>query len=427
LHYGGNTSCVELVTNSGLRFIFDCGTGMRQLGIEMMEKLKQPFQATILLSHTHWDHIQGLPFFKPLFEGNNNFQVIAPKGMKRSLADVLSGQMEFTYFPIELDQLPARMDFRELGEGIYDFGDVRVITQMLHHPAPCLGYRVEADGVIVVYQCDHEPFSETLYKSGASPGALDSILHESDRRHANFMRHADLVIHDAQYTPEEYAAQQSWGHSSYEYAVELAAMSDVRHLALTHHDPTHDDAMIADIERRARNLARRRNFLMHVFCAYEGLEMGISGTEADRIRTIDLDPAAPSPSRKTKVLIVSNDANLRVLAGSTLTCDGCVVSEASHGQEAINEYAEEQPDVVVLDGDMPGLTGIDTLKRLRVSDPVRDTPVLILAPNGDERLTKAGFDAGATDYLAKPFTPTQLTSRVRACLGRVSVAAASAK
>jgi ribonuclease BN (tRNA processing enzyme) len=105
------------------------------------------------------------------------------------------------------------------------------------------------------------------------------------------MRHADLVIHDAQYTPEEYAAKQNWGHSTYEYAVELAAMSDVRHLALTHHDPTHDDEMIADIERRARNLARRRNFLMHVFCAYEGLEMGISALETDRIRTIDLDPS----------------------------------------------------------------------------------------------------------------------------------------
>jgi DNA-binding response OmpR family regulator len=164
---------------------------------------------------------------------------------------------------------------------------------------------------------------------------------------------------------------------------------------------------------------------MHVFCAYEGLEMGISGTETDRIRTIDLDPAAPSPSRKTKVLIVSNDASLRILAGSTLTCDGCVVSEASHGQEAIDEYVAEQPDLVVLDGDMPGLTGIDTLKRLRASDP--DTPVLILTPNGDERLTRAGFDAGAIDYLAKPFTPPQLTSRARACLGRASIAAASAK
>src|SRR5437899_255717 len=162
LRYGGNTSCVELVTNSGLRFIFDCGTGIRPLGIDMMAKLKPPIKATILLGHTHWDHIQGFPFFTPAFEPGNKFTVVGPKGMGRSLAEVLSGQMEFTYFPVELDQLPARIEFRELGEGIFDFGGTKLITQFINHPAPCLGYRIEADGVIVVYQCDHEPYAETL-------------------------------------------------------------------------------------------------------------------------------------------------------------------------------------------------------------------------------------------------------------------------
>lgn len=423
LRYGGNTSCVELVTNSGWRFIFDCGTGMRPLGIEMMAKLKPPIKATILLGHTHWDHIQGFPFFTPAFEPGNSFTVVAPKGMGRSLADVLSGQMEFTYFPVELDQLPARIEFRELGEGVYDFGGAKVITQFINHPAPCLGYRVEADGVIVVYQCDHEPFSETLWKEGSSPGRSESILHDGDRRHANFMRHADLVIHDAQYTPEEYAAKRNWGHSTYEYAVELAALSDVRQLALTHHDPTHDDTTIADIERRARNLARRRNFLMHVFCAYEGLEMGITGPDTDRIRTIDLDPAAPSSTRKMKVLIVDDDPNLRLLAAAALKRDGYNVIEASDGVEGLKQFADERPDVIVLDLDMPRLNGIETLKKLRSeASSAKDVPVLILTAHGDEGNTRAGFDAGATDYLAKPFTPPQLTSRVRACLGRAAAA-----
>jgi CheY-like chemotaxis protein len=391
----------------------------------MMEKLPPPIKATILLGHTHWDHIQGFPFFTPVFEPGNQFTVVAPKGMGRSLGDVLSGQMEFTYFPVELDQLPARIEFRELGEGIFDFGDAKVITQFLNHPAPCLGYRIEADGVIVVYQCDHEPFSETLWKDGAGAGRLDSILHDGDRRHANFMRHADLVIHDAQYTPEEFPAKRNWGHSTYEYAVELAALSDVRQLALTHHDPTHDDTTIAEIERNARNLARKRNFLMHVFCAYEGLEMGISGPESERSRTIDLDPSAPSPRRKMKVLIVDDDPNLRLLTAAALKGDGYDVMEAADGIEALKQIGDNRPDVIVLDLEMPKLNGIDTLRRLRVSgSSAKGIPVLILTAHGDEASTRKGFDAGATDYLAKPFTPPQLTSRVRACLSRASAAVA---
>lgn len=426
LRYGGNTSCVEVITNSGRRFILDAGTGIRPLGIEWKNSGVDSTNATILLSHTHWDHIQGFPFFIPAFEPGNKFTVVAPQGMGRSLADVLSGQMEFTYFPIELDQLPARIEFHELGEGVHDFGDVKVITQFINHPAPCLGYRIEADGVIVVYLCDHEPYSETLWREGASPGRVDSILHDGDRRHANFMRHADLVIHDAQYMPEELPAKRNWGHSTYEYVVELAAISDVRQLALTHHDPMHDDATIADIERKARNLARRRNFLMHVLCAYEGLEMGISGAETDRIRTIDLDPAAPSPTQKLKVLIVDDDPNLRLLASAALRHDGYDIMEAGDGIEGLKRFADQRPNIVVLDLDMPKLNGMEMLRRLRASgSSAKDVPVLILTAHGDEASTRAGFDAGATDYLAKPFTPPQLTARVRACIGRAVATAAA--
>ncbi len=426
LRYGGNTSCVELVTNSGWRFILDCGTGIRPLGIELLAKAKPPIKATILLGHTHWDHIQGFPFFTPAFEPGNKFTVVAPKGMGRSLGEVLSGQMEFTYFPVELDQLPARIEFKELGEGVFDFGGAKVITQYINHPAPCLGYRIEADGVIVVYQCDHEPFSKTLWKEGAAPGREDSILHEGDRRHANFMRHADLVIHDAQYTPEEYPDKQNWGHSTYEYAVELAAISDVRQLALTHHDPTHDDAAITDIERRARNLARKRNFMLHVFCAYEGLEMGITGMDTDRVRTIDLDPAAPSPGRKMKLLLVDDDPNLRLLAGAALKRDGYEVTEAEDGVDGLKKFATNRPDVIVLDLNMPKLNGIEMLKRLRAAgSEAKDVPILVLTAHGDEANTRAGFEAGATDYLAKPFTIPQLTARLRACLGRAAAAVAN--
>src|SRR6266487_4578988 len=118
--FGGNTSCVELVTNSGRRFIFDCGTGARPLGAHLMASGPKPLSAVILLSHTHWDHIQGFPFFAPLFVPGNSFTVCGPEGSGHSLREVLSGQMEFTYFPVEIGQLPAAITFRELGEGTHE-------------------------------------------------------------------------------------------------------------------------------------------------------------------------------------------------------------------------------------------------------------------------------------------------------------------
>lgn len=425
LRYGGNTSCVELVTASGNRFILDCGTGARPLGLDLLTNTRSPIRATILLGHTHWDHIQGFPFFMPAFQSGNEFTVCAPEGMGRSISDVLSGQMEFTYFPVELDQLPARIEFRELGEGVFQFGNARVMTQYIHHPAPALAYRIEADGVIVVYMCDHEPFSEKLWQEGATPGQLDSILHEGDRRHAAFMRHADLVIHDSQYTPEEYPEKKNWGHSTFEYPVELAAMSDVYRLVLTHHDPTHDDAFLDEVQRRARDLGRRRNFMMQVMCAYEGMEVHVIGLQTDRIRTIEVAPSAPIPMAKTCVLVVDDDPNLRLLAASALRRDGHEILEAGDGEEGLQKFRELSPDVIVLDLNMPRLNGIETLKRLRAEAIGAAVPVLVLTSQGDEASTKAAFDAGATDYLAKPFTPPQLCARVRACLGRVRLAAAA--
>ena len=117
-----------------------------------------PLSVTILLSHTHWDHIQGFPFFAPLFVPGNRITVCGPEGSARSLREVLSGQMEFTYFPVDIGQLPATITFRELGEGTHEMGGARIVAQYLHHPAMTLGYRIEADGASVVYLCDHEPF-----------------------------------------------------------------------------------------------------------------------------------------------------------------------------------------------------------------------------------------------------------------------------
>ena len=142
--------------------MLDCGTGARALGAALMAQAQGSLSVTILLSHTHWDHIQGFPFFAPLFVPGNRITVCGPEGSARSLRDVLSGQMEFTYFPVDINQLPASITFQELGEGAHEMGGARILAQYLHHPAMTLGYRIEADGASVVYLCDHEPFAETL-------------------------------------------------------------------------------------------------------------------------------------------------------------------------------------------------------------------------------------------------------------------------
>ena len=270
-HFGGNTSCVELTTASGDLLIFDCGTGARGLAAELMAQGKRAINSNILLGHTHWDHIQGFPFFSPAFVNGNSVAIYGPEGSRGPLHEVLAGQMEYTYFPIDLNQLPAKITYHDLTEGIHTIGGARVATQFLNHPAMTVGYRVEVDGAVMVYLVDHEPYSDELWRAGAEAGRIESILHDGDRRHARFMADADLVIHDAQYTPEEYPSKKTWGHSTYDYVVQIAAAAGVRRVALTHHDPGHDDEFIADIERKARSLALQRGTGLDVFCAYRRL------------------------------------------------------------------------------------------------------------------------------------------------------------
>ena len=273
--FGGNTSCIELTTPSGGVLVLDCGTGARSLGNRLLACTREPISATILLTHTHWDHIQGFPFFGPLFQTANHFRVYGPEGAHLSLRDVLAGQMEHHYFPVELDQLAARISYQDLSEGAHQIDGMSVRAQRMNHPSPTLGYRFEAEGRSFCYLSDHEPYFENIWRQGAEPGRIESIREEGDRKHAEFMYGADVVIHEAQYTPEEYPSKRHWGHSTYAYAVELAAAAGVQRLYLSHHDPSHDDEMIAEIERRAREQVRNLGAALEVTCAYEGCEVTI--------------------------------------------------------------------------------------------------------------------------------------------------------
>jgi CheY-like chemotaxis protein/phosphoribosyl 1,2-cyclic phosphodiesterase len=416
-HYGGNTSCVGVTTNAGELLIFDCGTGARGLAAQLMSEGKGAIHSNILLGHTHWDHIQGFPFFAPIFAAGNSVAIHGPEGSRGSLREVLAGQMEFTYFPIDLNQLPATITYHDLTEGVYTIGGARVATQLLNHPAMTLGYRVEVDGVALVYLVDHEPFADELWRAGATPGRVDSILHDGDRRHARFMADADLVIHDAQYTPEEYPSKKTWGHGTYDYVVRVAAAAGVRRVALTHHDPGHDDAFVADIERRARSLAVDLGTGLDVFCAYEGCDIALQprSTLKPFAPPALLAPVAQGPFR---VLAVDDQPDTLTLIVRALESEQHVVVQAVNGPDALRMVDERMPDLVVLDYRMAGMDGMAVVQALRARPETRRLPVLMLTAMSDEPSTRAGFEAGVTDYMTKPFSIPQLTARVRACLTR---------
>jgi CheY-like chemotaxis protein len=417
-HFGGNTSCVQVTTDNGDLLILDCGTGVRLLAADLMTHGRTAVNCDILLGHTHWDHIQGFPFFTPAFVKGNTVAIHGPEGSRSPLHDVLAGQMEFTYFPIDLTQLPASITYHDLTEGIYTIGGARVGTQYLNHPAMTVGYRIEADGVALVYLVDHEPFSDELWRTGGAPGHVESILHEGDRRHATFMADADLVIHDAQYTPEEYPAKKTWGHSTYSYVVQIAAAAGVKRIALTHHDPSHDDAFVAEIERRARSLALQQPTEVDVFCAYEGCEIVLE----PRATFQPFSTAAafqPSVSgRQFHILVVDDQPDMLTLIVRALEQEQYIARTASGGLQALRMLDAYTPDLVILDYKMAGMDGIAVIRAIRAKPATQSLPVLMLTAMTDEPSTRAGFDAGVTDYVTKPFSVPQLTSRVRACLTR---------
>jgi CheY-like chemotaxis protein len=419
VRFGGNTSCVEVATDSGARFMIDCGTGARPLGQHWLANAPKPLRASILISHTHWDHIQGFPFFAPLFIPGNEFSVYAPVGGGRSLHAILAGQMEFTYFPVDLDQLPAKIEYCDLGEGTHEIGGMRVSAQYLNHPASTLGYRIEADGVSVAYLADHEPYAGQLWIQDLPPGKMESILHDNDRRHARFMAGADLVIHDAQYTPAEYPSKKNWGHSTYEYATGVAAAAGVRKLALTHHDPTHNDAFLEDVEKAAGKLAREWGSPIEVICAREGVTL-------DVIPAAGLKPTAPVMAAAhasenlagRHILVVDDDDVVRQIAMRALEAGDYIVYEAWGGAEAIRMLDEVELDLILLDIIMPDIGGVEVLKAIRAHPKTANLPVMLFTAQAEEASALSGFAAGATDYLAKPFTVPQLLARVRACLMR---------
>jgi phosphoribosyl 1,2-cyclic phosphodiesterase len=271
---GGNTACVEVRTNSGLFIIFDSGTGIRELGLHLAAQ-RDPVSAHLMLGHTHWDHISGFPFFAPLFESGNRVVIYGAKDLPLPPRDVLAGQMGYAYFPVPLGNLQADIAYAELEEGEITIDDVVVRTHYLNHTAICMGYRVEADGVSVAYITDHEPFGFTGGQDGqvTGGGLRPGPIQGGDQLLIDFVRGVDLLIQDAQYSPDEYAARRGWGHSSTDYVTDIGVEAGARRLALFHHEPTHADDDIDRMVESARGRARAAGSEVDLFAAAEGHEI----------------------------------------------------------------------------------------------------------------------------------------------------------
>ena len=268
--YGGNTSCVELRCGSDI-LIFDAGTGLRPLGVALMDEFAdRPFTVHLFISHTHWDHIQGFPFFIPAYEPQTTIHVYGSTGQGRPLGKVLSGQMDSDYFPVALGDTEATLHFHEFKGRPFGIGAASVSAMYMNHPGMTLGYRVSFGGKSFVYATDNEPYRHTLEHLGERGAEGRDFGSRLDSEFVEFIAGADLYIGEAQYTDEEYPARIGWGHSSISATVNVALEAKVRALAFFHHDPLHDDDAVAAMAETALDIVRDRGSTMQCFGAREG-------------------------------------------------------------------------------------------------------------------------------------------------------------
>ena len=269
--YGGNTSCVEVRARNQI-LIFDAGTGIRELGNLLLKEFKsQAVTLYLFISHTHWDHIQGFPFFMPAY--NKNFQIIVygPPARDKSLKDLFKFQMDSEYFPVPLGGLNAQIVMQEVREP-FRISDLMITSLYMNHPAMTLAYKIFDGEKTFIYATDNEPYRYTLHAArkdqlGSQYGA------ELDQKFIDFITGADLIVIDAQYTLEEYRSKIGWGHSPIESIVEFAIKANVKKMALSHHDPSHDDATVDAIVNHAQRLLVTQKSSVQCFGAAEGMEI----------------------------------------------------------------------------------------------------------------------------------------------------------
>jgi len=255
--FGGHSSCVALEPDDAPPIIFDLGTGLRPYA----DRCTEEFHGTALLSHLHWDHVQGLPFFTPLHREGSTFDVYGPRQEAAPLGDVFAEMMRPPFFPILPSQLTGDVRFHSTGEDDFPVGGAKVRSRWVRHVGPTLGFRVEFHGLTVAYVPDHGPGCHPEHPDDYIPPEMLELCDG-----------VDVLIHDAQHTPAEYEAKRHWGHCTVDYAVHVAREAGARRLVLFHHDPSHGDDDLDVIERAASDLSAHIGG-PEVTAGYDGLEI----------------------------------------------------------------------------------------------------------------------------------------------------------
>jgi phosphoribosyl 1,2-cyclic phosphodiesterase len=256
--YGGNTSSIEIRVGREI-ILLDAGTGLRPLGRALLKEFNnQPLKLTLLLTHTHWDHIQGLPFFGPIYNSRCRLKILGCEGARKGLASILTGQMESTYFPVSFDKLPSNIEIQELQKYDFKVGSIRVKAMRANHPGVCVGYKLFTPHGTIAYFPDNE-----------------SRIGGPDLELIAFLRGVDVLILDSQYDTTEYKHHAGWGHGCVDDSVELALRAGVKRFFLFHHEPDHSDKQMDALLKHARKLAAKSK--LKVDAAREGMVIRLSG------------------------------------------------------------------------------------------------------------------------------------------------------
>jgi len=287
---GGNTACVEVRSGDQI-VIIDAGSGIRSLGQSLSREFRdRPYTVNLLVSHTHWDHIQGFPFFLPAYNPRVHVRILGYEGSVHGLRGAIFEQMQNAFFPVRLQQMASNITFEELDGMQFQLGPVRIRAAFTNHPGICLGYRFSTAHGDVVYLSDHEAHerfeSERQRQSGrASAGAL-ALARERDEKIIDFIRGADVLIADAQYDAIEYSTRLGWGHSCVDDAVRNAIRAGVKRLFLFHHDPDHFDGKVGNMLDHGRKIAQEAGSALEIDVAREGGEVVLNlGPQIEQPKT----------------------------------------------------------------------------------------------------------------------------------------------